>query len=295
MNKETETVGTALVENSIAELKVVRLASFGAFLDAKTGNSSEDILLHKDQQTKEVKVGDTVKVFLYHDPHHRMTASMRLPQIEDGEVAYTEVLLTTRFGAFVEAGTERGIFLPHTETEGEISAGQKIWVKRYTDKTGRLAVTMHVDEEMRRIAKPARGIKVGGKVSGTVYNITSQGAFLITREKWLAFLYKNEMPENIKPGQEITGRVTFIREDGRLNISLRPTKEHALDADGEIIVSYMKRHQGTMLYNDKSMPQTIESVFGLSKAAFKRALGHLLKNGIIDKTPEGGFFLIAKK
>lgn len=295
MNKETETVGMPLVENSIAELKVVRLASFGAFLDAKTGNSADDILLHKDQQTEELKVGDTVKVFLYHDPHHRMTASMRLPKIEDGEVAYTQVLLTTRFGAFVEAGTERGIFLPHTETEGDISAGKKIWVKRYTDKTGRLCVTMHVDEEMRRIAKPARGIKIGGKVTGTVYNITSQGAFLITREKWIAFLYKNEMPKNLKPGQEITGRVTFIREDGRLNISLRPTKEHALDADGEVIVSYMKRHGGTMLYNDKSMPQTIESVFGLSKAAFKRALGHLLKNGFIDKTPEGGFFLIAKE
>lgn len=285
----------SLVENSIAELKVVRTSSFGAFLDAGTGNSSDDILLHKEQQTSEVKPGDTVKVFLYHDPHHRMTASMRLPKIEDGGIGYTEVLLTTRFGAFVEAGTERGIFLPHTETIGELHPKQKIWVKRYTDKTGRLAVTMYVDEEMQRIAKPAHGIKIGGKVTGTVYNITSQGAFLITREKWLAFLYKNDMPKDLCMGEEITGRVTFIRDDGRLNISLRPTKEKALDSDSGLIMAYMERHKGTMLYNDKSNPETIEAVFGISKAAFKRALGHLLKSGNIDKSPDGGYFLIAKE
>lgn len=174
-------------ENSIAEMTVARLASFGVFLNAETGNSADDILLHRDQQTQEVKVGDTVKVFLYHDPHHRMTASMRLPQIPVGGIGYVEVLLMTRFGAFVEAGTERGIFLPHTETIKPIREGQKIWVKLYIDKTGRLAVTMHVDEEMRKIARPARGIKVGGKVTGTIYNMTGEGAFLITRENGLLF------------------------------------------------------------------------------------------------------------
>lgn len=280
-----------LKENSIAELTVSRLSSFGAFLDAGTGNSSEDILLHKGQQTREVAVGETVKVFLYHDPHHRLTASMRLPTIPIGGIGYAEVLLTTRFGAFVEVGTERGIFLPHTETIGDLRVGQKIWVRLYVDKTGRLAVSMRVDEEMRRVAKPAHGIKVGGKVEGTVYNLTDKGAFIITREKWIAFLYKSDIPRGLSMGDEVTGRVTFVREDGRLNISLRAQKEKAIDGDAGLIVDYLTRHHGETEISDKSTPETIELAFSLSKAAFKRAAGHLLKTGVIEKRADGGFSL----
>lgn len=280
-----------LKENSIAELPVVRLAAFGAFLDAGTGNSSDDILLHKGQQTHDVKVGEVVKVFLYHDPHHRLTASMRLPAIPIGDLGYVEVILTTRFGAFVEAGTERGIFLPHTETIGSITVGQHIWVRLYVDKTGRLAVTMYVDEDMRRLAKPAHGIKVGGKIEGTVYNITDSGAFIITREKWIAFLYKNDIPANLQMGQRIVGRVTFIRNDGRLNISLRQQKENALDDDGALLISYLERHQGAMPFSDKSDPRAIEAAFGISKAAFKRAAGHLLKEQRIQRMEDGTYHL----
>lgn len=282
-----------LKENSIVELTVARLSSFGAFLDAGTGNSSDDILLHKGQQSAdaELHVGDKVRVFLYHDPHHRLTASMRLPKIPVGGIGYTEVLLTERFGAFIEAGTERGIFLPHKESIGNVHAGQKIWVRLYVDKTGRLAASMHVENEMRRIAKPARGIKVGGKIEGTVYNLTEQGAFIITREKWLAFLPQKDCPRTLAPGAEITGRVTFLREDGRLNISLRPQKESALDGDSKRILDYMARHHGEMEISDKSLPDTIELAFGLSKAAFKRAVGHLMKEGRIKKKEGGGYIL----
>lgn len=280
-----------LVENSIVEMKVARLSSFGAFLDAQTGNSSEDILLHKGQQTGDVKVGDTVRVFLYHDPHHRLTASMRLPQIPIGGLGYAEVLLMTRFGAFVEVGTERGIFLPHTETIGTLRTGQKIWVKLYVDKTGRLAVTMKVAEDIRALAKPARGIKVGGKIEGTVYNMTDEGAFIITREKWLAFLYKKEMPRALAMGDAVTGRVTFIRDDGRLNISLREQKEKAMGGDTELLLAYLARHGGVMPFSDKSDPDAIKAAFGLSKAAFKRAAGHLLKEGKIRMGENGNYEL----
>lgn len=278
-------------ENSIEELRVVRLASFGAFLDGGTGNSSDDILLHKGQQIHEVNVGDIVKVFLYHDPHHRLTASMRLPAIPIGGIGYVEVLLTTRFGAFVEAGTERGIFLPHSETIGPVTVGQHIWVRLYIDKTGRLAVTMHVDEDMQRIARPAHGIKVGGKIEGTVYNMTDSGAFIITREKWIAFLYKKDMPTDLQMGQAVVGRVTFIRDDGRLNISLRQQKEYVLEDDGALLISYLERHQGYMSFSDKSDPKAIQTAFGLSKAAFKRAIGHLLKEQKIERAENGTYRL----
>ena len=101
-----------LQENSIATLKVLRLGEMGAFLDGGTGNTNDDILLHKNQQTHPVAVGDTVTVFLYHDPSGRLTASMRLPKIKIGQIGYAPIINTTRFGAFVDVGTERGIFMP---------------------------------------------------------------------------------------------------------------------------------------------------------------------------------------
>lgn len=268
----------SIKENSIACLEVVRKSDFGAFLSAGTGNTSDDILLHKGQQTRDVEIGEKIKVFIYNDKHYRLTASMHLPQIEINGIGYVEVILKTRFGAFVDVGTERGIFLPFTETEGKIEVGQKIWVKLYLDKTGRLATTMHVDKEILKIASKCYGIKVGGKVEGTVYNITESGAFIITREKWIAFLYKENMPNDLKMGQKIIGRVTYIRDDGRLNISIRPVKEKAMSLDAENIYEFMKKNNGEMKLTDKSDPVVIKSTLGISKSAFKRAIGNLLKD-----------------
>lgn len=268
---------STLKENSIADLPVARTTSFGVFLSAGTGNNTDDILLHNGQQTSEIKEGDIVKVFLYHDPRHRLTASMRLPKLEIGEIGYTEVILTTRFGAFVDVGTERGIFLPYSEMIQPVQKGQKIWVKLYEDKTGRLAVTTHVEEDIQKLSRPCKDLNVGDTLLGTVYNITRQGVFIITRERYIGFLHNSESPEVIKLGQELNGRITFIREDGHVNISLRQTKEKEIDRDVEKLITCMNQHQGLLPYTDKSNPELIRLNLGISKAAFKRAVGHLLK------------------
>jgi uncharacterized protein len=283
MNKEgNEGLGPMkLKENSLATLTVKRIASFGAFLDAGTGNDSDDILLHNGQQVHPVKVGDQVDVFLYHDPHHRLTASMRLPQISVGGIGYAPVMLTTRFGAFVDVGTERGIFLPFSQMEERVSEGQSIWVKLYVDKTGRLAVTMKVEEDIRRIALPAKDIKVGDTIKGTVYNKTGEGIFIITRDRNIAFLHRDEVTKPIPMGSEVEGRVTYIRKDGHVNISLRPQKEKSMEGDMKLLLDYMDRHNGSLPFTDKSDPTLIKSSLGISKAAFKRAVGHLLKTGMI--------------
>ena len=280
-NEQKEIQQTVLKENSIAELPVVRSSSFGVFLSRGTGNSSDDILLHNGQQTEPVKVGDTVRVFLYHDPRHRLTASMRLPKLSIGGIGYAEVLLTTRFGAFIDLGTERGIFLPFSEMIMPVQKGQKIWVKLYQDKTGRLSTTTYVDEEMRRIAKPCIECKVGDIVTGTVYNVTRQGAFLITRDRWIGFLHQSDFPKSLALGQELSGRITYIRKDGHFNISLRPQKEKAMDDDMEVILGYLQKHGGILPYTDKSDPDLIKTNLGISKSAFKRAVGRLLKTNQI--------------
>ena len=162
----------------VVTLKVSRISDMGAFLDAGTGNTSDDILLHKLQQQTPVKVGDEVRVYLYLDPHKRLTASMKLPKMKEGQLGYAKVLSITRDGGFVDIGAERGVFLPYTEMLGRVNPGQKIWIKLYRDKSGRPAVTMRVDKALARAAKPiGEDVKVGDSVTGTIYNITKEGFF----------------------------------------------------------------------------------------------------------------------
>ena len=266
-----------LQENSIATLEVLRASDMGVFLNGGTGNTNDDILLHKNQQTEEVNIGDKVTVFLYHDPSGRLTASMRLPKIKVGQIGYAPVINTTRFGAFVDVGTERGIFMPFAEMKGRPKEGEYVWVKLYEDKSHRLAVSMEVEDEMRRASRAATDAKVGDWVEGAVYNMTDQGAYLMTRERWIAFLHRSEFSGPILIGQMVNGRITYLREDGRINISLRQTKENAINPDSEKILAFLKQRKGKMPYGDKTAPAVIKTKFGLSKAAFKRALGHLMK------------------
>ncbi|MCX7780845.1 MAG: S1-like domain-containing RNA-binding protein [Negativicutes bacterium] len=281
-----------LVPGNVVELEVVRISDFGAFLNAGTGRTSDDILLHKAQQTNDVAVGQHVKVYLYNDPRGRLTASMRLPQMREGQVARVSVINTTKDGAFVDIGAERGVFMPHAGMRGRVRRGDKVWAKLYRDKSGRLAVTMEVEDELRRASRPATGIKVGDQVTGSVYNITEDGAFLFTKERYIAFLHNNEMTRRLKPGEEITARITFIREDGRINVSMRPQKEEAIGEDAGKILAILKARHGKIPYSDATAPEVIKDKFNISKAAFKRALGKLFKEGLIEQR-EGWTYLKA--
>ncbi len=277
----------------VVTLKVARLGEMGAFLDGGTGNTDDDILLHKLQQTAEVKEGDEVKVYLYLDPSKRLTASMKLPKMREGQLGYVRVLSVTRDGGFVDIGAERGVFLPYSQMRGHVSEGQLVWVKLYRDKSGRQAVTMRVEEDMQRASKPAEGLKVGDKVTGTIYNILPEGFFIFTTQRFIAFLHRSEVPGGrLDFGQQITGRVIYLREDGRLNISLRLQKENALIADAEDIYDYLLKRNGSMPYCDSTPLEIIKQKFGISKAAFKRALGHLMKEGKVRQ--EDGWTYLAE-
>ena len=256
----------------VVTLKAVRASEMGVFLDAGTGNTDDDILLHKLQQETEVKVGDSVKVYLYLDPHGRLTASMKLPKMREGQLGYVKVLSVTRDGGFVDIGAERGVFLPYSQMRGHVSPGQLVWVKLYRDKTGRQAVSMRVDKEMQKASKPATGIKVGDTVTGTIYNILPEGFFIFTSQRFLGFLHRSEVP-------------------GGLNLSMRQQKEHAMVADAEDILNFLKKRGGKMPYCDDTPMEIIKEKFGISKAAFKRALGRLLRQGLI-RQEEGWTILL---
>ena len=263
----------------VVTLKVVRESEFGAFLDAGTGNTSDDILLHKLQQTEPVKIGDMVPVYIYLDPHHRLTASMKLPKMKEGQLGYARVLDVTRDGGFVDIGAERGVFLPYSEMRGHVSLDQKVWVKLYRDKSGRPAVTMRVDKDIVQASRKAQDVKVGDMVTGTIYNILDDGFFLFTTDRYIGFLHRSEAPakRRLDFGEQLTCRVAHIRDDGRLNLSLRPQTENALITDAQALYDLMQKRGGRMPYCDDTPKEIIKEKFGLSKAAFKRALGHLMK------------------
>ena len=269
--------------SQVAELTAVRESEPGVFLDAETGNTSDDILLHHVQQTAHVKIGDRVRVFLYLDPKRRLTASMRTPRMKEGQVARLRVINVTKEGAFLDVGAERGIFLPYAGMRGRPQIGETVWAKLYTDKSGRLAVTMEVEDELRRASRPAEGVHIGDRLKGSVYNITERGAFLFTDDRYIVFIDHREIPKRPRVGETVEMRVTYVREDGRLNASLRPPKEAAQREDADRLLTLLNEHNGRMPYTDVSSPEIIQDRFHISKAAFKRALGRLLKDGLIEQ------------
>ena len=276
---------------SVAKLKAVRESDFGIFLDAGTGNTSDDILLHKNQQISEVKVGDSIEVFLYLNPQKKLTASMKVPKMQVGQIARLKVINKSADGIFLDVGAERGIFMPFAEQIGRPKVGDIVWAKLYQDKSGRLATSMKVSDEIRRASKPAKNIRKGDKVKGAIYNITADGAFLFTEEKNIVFIVQKEIPRHLSCGEIVEARVTFIREDGRLNASLREQKEISRFSDADKILKFLQENPEVNL-SDKTNPKQISAIFHISKAAFKRAIGHLLKKNLIKKTEVG--FKISK-
>lgn len=281
-----------MTPGSVITLQAVRSSEFGVFLDAGTGNTNDDILLHKQQQTgEELAIGDEVTVYLYLDPKGRLTASMRLPKMQVGQVARVTVINTTRDGAFVDIGAERGVFMPFAGMRGNLKRGDKVWVKLYIDKSGRYAVSMEVEDELRRASVPATDAKVGDMVTGSLYNYTEEGAFLFTKERYIAFMHSSEIIDRPNVGEEVTSRITHVREDGRINVSMRPLKQQAINTDADAILALLHSRNGKMPYSDATSPEIIKERFHISKAAFKRALGNLIKTGYVEQR-EGWTYLL---
>ena len=155
---------------------------------------------------------------------------------------------------------------------------------------------MEVEDEMRRASKPATHVKVGQMVTGAIYNYTDAGAFLFSNERYIVFIANKEMKDNERPrvGEVVTVRVTFVRPDGRLNASLREAKEKALVTDSNRILALLASRKGRMPYSDETSPEVIRDKFQISKAAFKRALGHLMKEGRVAEK-DGWTYLLDGK
>jgi predicted RNA-binding protein (virulence factor B family) len=255
------------------KLRVARFGAPGVFLATEDG----EILLPNAEVPPDAKEGDELEVFVHLDSEDRPIATLRTPAMKLGEVAFLEVMDLAPFGAFVDWGLVKQLLVPMAEQIRDIHVGERHPVGLVVDRTGRLAGTMRVIEMLR--AKPRA--KLGDWVEGEAWrNDPEIGVFVIVEKTYVGLLPKTE-PHALRRGARAKFRVVHVHEDGKIELSLRGAAHDERDADGKKILDVLAR-EPSLRVSDDSTPEEIRARFGLSKKAFKRAAGGLLKRGAID-------------
>ncbi|MEG2009965.1 MAG: S1-like domain-containing RNA-binding protein [Oscillospiraceae bacterium] len=268
----------------IQSLKVLRLTAIGAYLNVPGGDDKEDILLPKNQLSAETQVGDEVEVFVYKDSEDRLISTLKKPKITLGELAVLKIAQVTKVGAFLDWGLEKDLLLPFKEQEGDLKTGDERLVTLYVDKSDRLCASMKIYELLENKAP----YKMNERVSGTIYSYNEQlGFFVAVDNKYHGLLLNKELYGSFAIGDKLDARVKRVRPDGKLELSVREATPLAIEGDAQRILDFMKRGGGKTKLNDDSTPETIKAQLNMSKKAFKRAVGRLLKEGAIKISDEG--------
>jgi len=265
-------------------LKIANFTSFGAYLDAGTGVRHDNILLPIKQLPEDSKEGDELEVYIYRDSEERLIATLKKPLAQLGELAYLKVSAKTAIGAFLDIGLERGLFLPFHEQKFPIQVGKGYLVKVYLDKSQRLSATTQIYEYLSAESPYQKN----DKIVGTVYSVNPDfGVFVAVDNKYMGLIPVNEYFSELQEGDQVEARVIRVREDGKLDLSPRELSYIQMDKDTLKILQGIKNHEGFLALNDKSSPLEIQTRLQMSKAAFKRAVGKLLKENKVMQI-EGG-------
>lgn len=262
------------------QLYVVREKDFGIYLGEQMGDQNA-VLLPKKQVPEGIQIGDQLDVFIYKDSSDRLIATTGEPKLQVGETAVLEVKEISKIGAFLDMGLEKDLLLPFREQTKEVKQNETCLVALYVDKSSRLAATMKVYPYLNN--QPP--YEKDDKVSGTVYEINPQlGAFIAVDNRYYGLVPMKELYQDVAPGDYVQARVLKVREDGKLDLSLREKSFMQMDIDADAIMQVIDQKGGVLPFTDKADPELIKREFGLSKNAFKRAVGRLLKNGKITIT-----------
>jgi len=269
----------------ITKLRVARFGAPGVYLET----SDREILLPNAEVPRDLKEGDELEVFVHHDSEDRPIATLRAPAVKLGEVAFLEVKDIAPFGAFVDWGLVKELLVPMAEQTYDVHVGERHPIGLIVDRSGRLAGTMRVSEMLR--AKPRA--KLGDWIEGEAWrNDPEIGVFVILEKTYVGLLPKTE-PHGLKRGARAKFRVVHVHDDGKIELSLRGASHDERDADGQKILDVLAR-EPSLRVSDDSTPEEIRARFGLSKKAFKRAAGGLLKRGAIEMR-DGAFRVRTKK
>ena len=264
-------------------LVIVKKVEFGVYLATKEA-PEDKVLLPAKQVPAGAKVGDEVEVFLYRDSSDRLIATTRTPKLIMGQVALLTVVQIGKVGAFLDWGLEKDLFLPFKQQTRKVKAGDQVLASLYIDKSGRLCATMNVYEQLRTDSP----YKKDDMVTGRIYEISKNfGAFVAVDDCFSALIPKKELfgaTEPPKIGEQVTARVVKVLEDGKLTLSIREKAYLQIQKDAEKIEKLLDSYEGSLPFNDKAAPEVITHETGMSKNEFKRAVGHLLKEGKIQIT-----------
>ncbi len=267
------------------ELVVAKRVEFGVYLAQDMESAGEErVLLPIRQVPDGTEVGDKLEVFIYKDSRDRMIATTREPKIMLHQVARLTVAQTAKIGAFLDWGLEKDLLLPFREQTARVREGQEVLAALYIDKSSRLCATMNVYEYLSTDSPYHKD----DRVEGTVYEISQEfGAFVAVDDKYSGLIPRKEFYGNVRIGDRVSARVTSVKEDGKLDLSLREKAYLQIAGDAERVMAVIDSFDGALPFNDKANPDVIRREMQMSKNEFKRAVGNLLKNGRIIITETG--------
>ena len=220
------------------------------------------------------ELGDELSVFIYKDSSDRLIATTRVPALELHQTALLTVADVGKIGAFLDWGLEKDLLLPFREQTSRVQKGQQVLVGLYIDKSSRLCATMKVYPYLKQNSPYVPG----DEVEARIYELSDNfGVFAAVADQYSGLIPKKEAQGTFRPGDIISCRVTSVREDGKLNLSPRKKAYQQMGDDAEMVLQVLEEFAGVLPFDDKVSPEIIKREFGLSKAAFKRAVGHLLK------------------
>ncbi|MCF6463625.1 CvfB family protein [Clostridium sp. Cult1] len=269
----------------IQKLEIKRKTSVGVYLNSKGSRKEDkDVLLPNKEVPKGANIGDEIEVFIYRDSKERLIATTRKPKVTLGEIGLLKVVDITKIGAFLDWGLEKDLFLPFKEQTMKLEKGRKYLIGLYLDKSDRLCGTMKIKDFLKNDSP----YRENDWVKGTIYSINKEiGAFVAVDNKYEGLIPKNELIGVYVPGEEVNLRVINVKEDGKLDLSLRDKSYMEIDKDAELILNKAKENGGILLLNDYSSPKEIRNELNISKSAFKKAVGRLLKEGKIEFVEKG--------
>ncbi|MFJ7953333.1 S1 RNA-binding domain-containing protein [Lysinibacillus sp. NPDC096418] len=254
-------------------------------------NGEVELPLNASEVTEPLTVGDRLKVFLFADRRGDLAATTAIPAFAQGEYGWARVLRVTREGAFVDIGTSREVLveaedLPALE-EVWPAAGDHLFMTLRTDRNGDLFGRLATEEKISELYEGALEEMHNKNITARPYRLLPVGSFLLGVDTpYRIFVHESERQAEPRLGQDVEVRIIDVKEDGSLNGSLLPRKHERISGDAEQILKYLHEVGGKMPFGDKSSPDEIQEMFHMSKAAFKRALGTLMKAGKI-KQQEG--------
>lgn len=262
----------------IQVLKVVKKVEFGVYL-ADEADTEERVLLPARQVPEGTEIGSSVEVFVYRDSKDRIISTVKKPLLKMGEVTRLKVAEVNKYGAFLDWGLEKDLFLPFKQQTARVYPGDRPLVSLYIDKSGRLCATMNVYPYLSTESP----YKKDDRVEGCIYETSPEfGAFVAVDDKYSGLIPKKELYGEVKIGDSITGRVTAVKEDGKLDLSIREKAYLQIEKDADKVMAVIDSFDGALPFNDKASPEVIKREMQMSKNEFKRAVGHLLKNGKIE-------------